>query len=42
MFTYVMLILINFITKVKVTEDEEEIGLDQSLHGETAYDEGAL
>jgi len=41
-FTYVMLILINFVTKVKVTGDEEEIGLDQSLHGEKAYDEGAL
>ncbi len=42
LFTYVMLILINFFTKVKVSEDEEEIGLDQSLHGESAYDEGAL
>jgi Amt family ammonium transporter len=41
-FTYVMLILINFVTKVKVTGDEEEIGLDQSLHGERAYDDGAL
>lgn len=41
-FTYVMLILINFVAKVKVTGDEEEIGLDQSLHGEKAYDEGAL
>lgn len=41
-FTYVMLIVINFITRVKVTDDEEFIGLDESLHGEKAYDEGAL
>ncbi len=41
-FTYVMLIVINLITKVKVTEEEEEYGLDRSLHGEKAYDEGAL
>jgi len=41
-FTYLMLALINLITKVKVTEEEEDAGLDQSLHGEKAYDEGAL
>lgn len=41
-FTYVMLIVINFITRVKVTDNEEFIGLDESLHGEKAYDEGAL
>ncbi len=41
-FTYVMLILINFITPVKVSEDDERLGLDFSLHGEQAYDEGAL
>jgi ammonium transporter, Amt family len=41
-FTYVMLIIINFFTKVKVSENDEEIGLDQALHGENAYDEGAL
>lgn len=41
-FTYVMLVLINRITKVKVTDSEESIGLDASLHGERAYDEGAL
>jgi len=41
-FTYIMLILINFITKVKVTDDEESMGLDASLHGEKAYDEGVL
>jgi len=41
-FTYVMLILINYITRVKVSEDDEEIGLDYALHGEQAYDEGAL
>ena len=42
LFTYVMLIIINFITRVKVTDDEEHLGLDESLHGEKAYDEGAL
>ncbi len=41
-FTYVMLIVINLITKVKVSEAVEIEGLDKSLHGETAYDEGAL
>lgn len=41
-FTYVMLIVINFITKVKVSEEEEHAGLDHSLHGERAYDDGAL
>jgi len=41
-FTYIMLMLINFITKVKVTDDEETMGLDASLHGEKAYDEGVL
>jgi len=41
-FTYIMLILINFITKVKVSEAEESLGLDASLHGEKAYDEGVL
>lgn len=41
-FTYVMLIIINMITRVKVTESEEIDGLDSSLHGEKAYDEGAL
>lgn len=41
-FTYLMLILINFITPVKVTEAQEKMGLDEALHGERAYDEGAL
>lgn len=41
-FTYAMLALINMITKVRVTEAEEDQGLDNSLHGEIAYDEGAL
>ena len=38
-FTYVMLWLINFITPVKVTKQEEETGLDNSLHGELAYEQ---
>ncbi|MFZ4707646.1 MAG: ammonium transporter [Bacteroidales bacterium] len=41
-FTYLMLSLINLITRVRVSEAEEELGLDASLHGEKAYDEGAL
>ena len=36
-FTYVMLVIINKITKVVVTKDEEEGGLDASEHGEEAY-----
>ena len=42
LFTYGMLILINFITKVKVSEVDEVIGIDAAIHGEKAYDEGAL
>lgn len=41
-FTYIMLALINFITPVKVSEADEDLGLDASIHGEKAYDEGAL
>jgi Amt family ammonium transporter len=36
-FTYIMLWIINKITTVKTTEDEEST-LDESLHGERAYD----
>jgi len=42
LFTYLMLAVINFITPVKVGEEDEEAGLDMALHGEKAYDEGAL
>ncbi|MBI9055242.1 MAG: ammonium transporter [Bacteroidales bacterium] len=41
-FTYLMLVLINLISPVKATVEEEELGIDQALHGEVAYDEGAL
>jgi len=41
-FTYIMLALINRITRVRVSEEEELAGLDFALHGEKAYDEGAL
>lgn len=41
-FTYIMLIVINWITPVKVDENAEKIGLDEALHGEKAYDEGVL
>ncbi len=36
-FTYGMLKVIDLITPVKVTAEEEEVGLDQTQHGETAY-----
>jgi Amt family ammonium transporter len=41
-FTYNMLIIINWITPVKVDENIEKMGLDEGLHGEKAYDEGVL
>ena len=37
-FTYFMLVLINKITRVRVTAEEEEEGLDSSYHGELARD----
>jgi Amt family ammonium transporter len=36
-FTYIMLAVINRITPVKVTSEDEATGLDESLHGEQAY-----
>ncbi len=41
-FTYIMLAAINLISKVRVAEHEEDAGLDESLHGEAAYDEGVF
>jgi len=41
-FTYVMLIIINFITPVRISKDREDEGLDISEHGEIAYDQGVL
>ncbi|HTA82234.1 MAG TPA: ammonium transporter [Bacteroidia bacterium] len=41
-FTYLMLALINLITPVRVTAEQEELGLDEALHGEKGYDEGAF
>jgi Amt family ammonium transporter len=41
-FTYIMLILINLITPVRVSEAHEKSGLDEALHGEQAYDSGSL
>jgi len=37
LFTYIMLFFINKVTPVKVTKEEAELGLDETLHGETAY-----
>lgn len=41
-FTYGMLALINLITPVRVSEEQEDSGLDVAIHGEMAYDEGVL
>jgi Amt family ammonium transporter len=37
LFTYGALWLINLVTQVKVSQEEEEEGLDVSVHGEEAY-----
>ncbi|MBF0407359.1 MAG: ammonium transporter [Candidatus Riflebacteria bacterium] len=37
-FTYLMLIVINKVTPVKIQEAEEKTGLDEALHGEQAYE----
>ncbi|NMC42924.1 MAG: ammonium transporter [candidate division Zixibacteria bacterium] len=37
-FTYVMLKIINLVTRVRTSGGEEERGLDASLHGESAYE----
>jgi Amt family ammonium transporter len=37
-FTYAMLRIIDAFTTVKVSETTEEIGLDESIHGEHAYE----
>jgi len=37
LFSYIALWLINFFTPVKVSDLEEEVGLDVALHGEEAY-----
>lgn len=41
-FSYLALMVINLFTRVKVNEQEEREGLDISLHGEVAYEEGAI
>ena len=41
-FTWIMLFIINKITPVRVSDTDEESGLDASLHGETAYDDGVF
>jgi len=38
-FTYLMLMLINLVTRVKVLPEEQEIGLDALYHGEVARDD---
>jgi Amt family ammonium transporter len=37
-FTYAMLWLINKFTPVRVRPEDEEVGLDEALHGEVAYE----
>jgi len=41
-FTYFMLAVINKLTPVKVSVEDEKEGLDFAIHGEKAYDEGSL
>jgi Amt family ammonium transporter len=41
-FTYAMLAVINMVTRVRVSEAEEDKGLDHAIHGEQAYDAGVL
>jgi len=41
-FTYAMLAIINRITPVRVTIADEKGGLDEALHGEQAYLDGAI
>ena len=38
-FTYAMLRIIDAFTTVKVSEMSEEMGLDESIHGEHAYED---
>ena len=38
-FTYLVLMLINTVTRVRVSKEEQEAGVDFSLHGETAYED---
>jgi Amt family ammonium transporter len=40
--SYAILWLINKITRVKVSSQEEEFGLDAAEHGESAYEEGMI
>jgi len=39
---YGVLAMIDSITPVKVTEEQETTRIDHSVHGEKAYDEGVL
>lgn len=41
-FTYIMLAVINVVTKVRVSQEAEDLGLDAAEHGEKAYDAGVL
>ena len=40
-FTYAMLRIIDAFTTVKVSEMSEEMGLDESIHGEHAYEDAS-
>ena len=41
-FSYIMVVIINFTTPVKVDQESEKTGLDYAIHIEKAYDEGAI
>ena len=38
-FTYICLVITNYIIPLRVTEDDEEVGLDCSMHDETLNDQ---
>ena len=38
-FTYLVLALINTVTRVRVSKEEQQAGVDFTLHGETAYED---
>jgi Amt family ammonium transporter len=40
--TFVIAKVIGLVMRTRVTEEDEITGLDQSIHGETAYDFGTL
>jgi len=40
--TFILLNLVNIITPIRVSENEEDLGVDLALHGEDAYSDQGL